>query len=417
MRESIFENLCLALPEEVRQKGVALAGKKRGNIRTGLVGQRHQGSRSQRGGKHCRPPIPAPLPDQCIAPTRALHFGNNQIPKATILFRGAMVSLARGARRLATTVVVPLIAGAGLAAFCLLALSSTVGSVGRRGTTSGDVLDDARPGSGRGQATARGRYEHFVAAAAAHEVGAEQELAHAQRLRTEAATAKSKAAALQSSLAQLLDEEANRDKAAARLAAKAHTLNSKAIDNVVSKHALSSAWNQALAAARAKRDAFLANEKAAGKDKVAAKALLDQERALFEKSYQMLDKEAKAQVQVARRNEELDAEKRKVRHIRDHEHVVSELPHQEQQAQRHAQQQAQQQQQQQKEQQKEQQHAAAKAQSAEQQADKKAEARSKRPLWGDRKWPSYYDNALTDPGSEKLFDADKPSHPAPRQMV
>jgi hypothetical protein len=252
-----------------------------------------------------------------------------------------------------------------------------------------------------------------VAAAAAHEVGAEQELAHAQRLRTEAATAKSKAAALQSSLAQLLDEEANRDKAAERLADKAHALNSKAMHNIVSKHALSSAWNQALAAARAKRDAFLANEKAAGKDKVAAKALLDKERALFEKSYQMLDKEAKAQAQVARRNEELDAEKRKVRHIRDHEHVVSELPHQEQQALRHAQQQARQQQQQQKEQQKEQQQAA----TAEQQADKKAQARSKRPLWGDRQWPSYYDNALTDPGSEKLFDADKPSHPAPRQMV
>ena len=334
-----------------------------------------------------------------------------------------MVSLARGARRLATTVVVPLIAGAGLAAFCLLALSSTVGSVGRRGTTSGapDVLDDARSdarsgGSGRDRATARGRYEHFVAAAAAHEVGAEQELAHAQRLRSEAATAKSKAAALQSSLAQLLDEEANRDKAAERLADKAHALNSKAMHNIVSKHALSSAWNQALAAARAKRDAFLANEKAAGKDKVAAKALLDKERALFEKSYQMLDKEAKAQAQVARRNEELDAEKRKVRHIRDHEHVVSELPHQEQQALRHAQQQAQQQQQQ-KKQQKERQKEQQQAESAEQQADKKAEARSKRPLWGDRQWPSYYDNALTDPGSEKLFDADKPSHPAPRQMV
>lgn len=315
-------------------------------------------------------------------------------------------------------VVVPLIAGAGLAAFCLLALSSTVGSIGRRVTTSGTLLNErVWSGDSARRAGDKERYEHFVAAAAAHEVGAEQELAHVQRLRAEAATAKSKVAALQSSLAQLLDEEANRDKAAERLAAKAHLVDSKAMHDVVSKHALSSAWNKALEAARAKRDAFLADEKAAGKDKVAAKALLNKERVLFEQSYQMLDKEAKAQAQVARRNAEFDAEKREVRHIRDHEHVVSELPHQEQQARRHAQQQARQQQQDVAKAEKPGTPSTDQAESAEQHADTKAEARSKRPLWGNRKWPSYYDNALTDSGSEKLFDADKPSHPAPRQMV
>ena len=327
-----------------------------------------------------------------------------------------MVSLERGARRLASTVVVPLLAGAGLAAFCLLALSSTVSSVSPGRTTSGSLLDDA-PAASAAHAGDKRSYEHFVASAAAHEVGAEQQLAHAQRLRAEAATARSRAAALQSSLAQLLDEEANRDKAAERLAAKAHAINRKAMHDVVSKRSLSSAWNDALTAAQAKRDAFLAHEKAAGKDKAAAKALLNKERKLFEKSYQMVDKEAKAQARVARRDEQLATEKREVRRIQDHEHVVAELPHQQQQALREAQQQAQQQQ------------AAAsaakslpgfpsarQAESAEQQADRKAEARKKRPLWGDRKWPSYYDNALTDPGSKKLFEADEPTHPAPRLM-
>ena len=252
-----------------------------------------------------------------------------------------------------------------------------------------------------------------MASAAAHEVGAEQQATRAMQLRSEAATAKSKAAALQSSLSQLLDEEANRDRAAVRLAAKANALKAKAAHDVLDRRSLSSAWNDELRAAQDKRDTFFQDVKDASEDKAKAKMLLNHERKLFEKSFHMVDREAKAQTKIDRKTHEMAVEKRKVRHIRDHEHVVAEEPQQQAEAQQQAREQAQE-------------HAAArklpgfpserKALSAEQKADIKAEAKLKRPLWGDRKWPSYYDNALTDAGSQKLFTADQPSHPAPRLM-
>jgi hypothetical protein len=317
--------------------------------------------------------------------------------------------------RLVSTVVVPLLAGATLAAFCVLTFSAL--SSESRGSHHLSVLGSqpqatraARLPQGDGD---NGRYEHLVASAAAHEVGAEQAVAHALQLRNEAATAQSKAAALQSSLAQLLDEEANRDKAAERLASKAQALDNKATHDVVARRSLSSAWSESLAAAKAKRNAFLVDEKRADEDKVKAKALLNQERKLFEKSFAMVDQEAKAQAKVDRKNSELAAERKKQRHIKDREKVVVEEPQQYQHTIREAQQQS-------RRQEEATQNHAQQAQnqmlSVEQKADETAEERLKRPLWGNRKWPSYYDNALTDPGSEKLFKADEPSHPAPRQL-
>jgi len=325
------------------------------------------------------------------------------------------------AGRIVSTVVVPLLAGAALAAFCVLTFAG-VNSYRTQGRHDLSVLGSVREGAkglegvsgldhqGSG---AKASYEHLVASAAAHEVGAEQQAAHARRLRSEAVTAKSKALALRSSLAQLLDEEANRDRAAMRLAAKANALQKLAKHDVLDKHSMRSAWAAQLRAAQVKRNAFFEDVKRASEDKAKAKMLLNQERKLFEKSFQMVDKEAKAQTKIDRKDQQMALERRKERHIKDREHVVIEEPHQQHQAILHAKEQAQEQ---------AQAHklpgfpSEGQAQIAEQKADSKAEARLKRPLWGDRKWPSYYDNALTDPGSQKLFIADEPLHPAPRQL-
>jgi len=324
-------------------------------------------------------------------------------------------------RPLVTTVVVPLLAGATLAAFCVLA-GTALGSQGSANSHDLSVLGSSQEhgaaAAGHGREGAKGRYEQLVASAAAHEVGAEQSLVHAQRLRSEAVTAESKAAALQSSLAQLLDEEASRDRAAARLAGKAQALEQKAKRDVFDQRSLRTAWNEQLAAAEAKHGTFLQEEKAANEDKAAAKMLLNQERKLFEKSFDMVNKEAKAQTEAHRADQKLTGLRKRENNVQDREHLAVEVQQQQKQTLQQAEEQAEQQSAKKPSQQANAHpHASTSSRiEREESADKTAEARLKRPLWGDRKWPSYYDNALTDPGSQKLFKADEPSHPAPRQL-
>ena len=128
--------------------------------------------------------------------------------------------LASGAWRAATAVIVPLLAGMALAAFSVLTIAAlnsarsehshdlSVLKAQRRHTETTLQKDSAK------LHTTATRFQHLVASAAAHEAGAEQQVADAKRLRIESETAQSKADALKSSLAQLLDEEAARDQAA-----------------------------------------------------------------------------------------------------------------------------------------------------------------------------------------------------------
>ena len=102
--------------------------------------------------------------------------------------------------QLVFTVLVPLLAGAALAAFCVLTF--TAFSTEPSFEANDHQLLSAKHSQPNVQQQQRdvgvkGRYERLVASAAAHEVGAEQQAAHAVRLRTEAENAKTQAEELQ----------------------------------------------------------------------------------------------------------------------------------------------------------------------------------------------------------------------------
>ena len=353
--------------------------------------------------------------------------------------------------RLVTAVVVPLLAGAALAACLVITLTAFSA---QRGEFSHDVaVLHARSG-----ADGAPSFERLVASAAAHEVGAEQAAAHAADLRREAAAAASRAGALQSSLKGLLDEEAQRDGAARRLTQKAQALSAKAGHGDLSQRWQDQALDAQMASEDATRASFIHDKQRAQEDKDKARSLLLREKELLRKSHGLVHAESKAQALFDRKKRQLKEEERKKRRLEDSVVVsADELPQQEQQDVRNAQKKAvhlkaQRQQQQVKHaavqlskseanvlNKLERMHALEKRQAAakdtkaqllqralpvspskhtataaETAADRAAEKRLERPLWGSRKWPSYYDNALTDKGSKKLFAADEPSHPAPR---
>ena len=126
----------------------------------------------------------------------------------------------------------------------------------------------------------------------------------------------------------------------------------------------------------------LSDERLAGKSKAEAHMLLNKERELFQKSFKLFDNELEAQRHAKQEQKKL-FELRSMGNVARTQELSDTddsalYPH------------------------------SAKAEAAHPQEDN---VKAKRPLWGARKWPSYYDNPLED---NSLFSADAPKQVAKR---
>lgn len=303
--------------------------------------------------------------------------------------RTMSASVSSPLRKAVATCLLPSLGGAALAALCIMSFVAFDTAVhgGSRGSLS--VLGES-PAQSEDQATAHMGLKDLVQSATAHTQGAMIEAKRAAALRQEAATAKSKVAGLKAQLHELLTKESESKKMAASAELKANQLALHARKAAIVTDSIESARNAALAAAKAKRQAFLSDERLAGQNKAAAASLLDRERELFQKSEKRINREVKMQAKAKRERQTLAELRREKRRAGDHVAILKMRSH------THA--------------------TAAPAPSKPAAVDDAAKYKHnplkhdsiKRPLWGEHKWPSYYKNVLTE---KKLFSADAPSHP------
>lgn len=120
------------------------------------------------------------------------------------------------------------------------------------------------------------------------------------------------------------------------------------------------------------------DERLAGRSKAQAHELLDQERELFAQSFKHFDRELEVNRLVRRDRGKIRALKGRAVELSDETHATVSLK---------------------------QESPAAPATAGKAKPRPAKAAQSKRPLWGSRKWPSYYANALDE---KKVFAADSP---------